>query len=147
MPSCGLVVSLVNRLVFDTDIVLKIVIPMLSMQQIYCFYYPMQHSRSVLLCRLNERIYEENLQVWKLFVLLQSHLVTLIAKDMAFQPQLKCLIFFRNRAKGVLHTREGFPVFLPGTRLFCNMLIVSCMRKIGVPDTLEFMSICNGDSL
>ena len=32
--------------------------------------------------------------------------MTLIAKDMAFQPQLKCLIF-RNRAKGVLHTQKG----------------------------------------
>ena len=33
--------------------------------------------------------------------------MTLIAKDMAFQPQLECLIFFRNRARSVLHTREG----------------------------------------
>ena len=32
MPSCGLVVSFVNRLVFDTDIVLKIVIPNLLLR-------------------------------------------------------------------------------------------------------------------
>ena len=51
--------------------------------------------------------------------------------------------FLETEPKVVLHTREGFPVFLPGTRLFCNMLIVSRMRKMGVPDTLEFTSTCN----